>query len=85
LLGRPAETAQPQISTQARSVAQDPRVAVLPHQGHSARPGVLRNLMVMQAPCVVPAASNDEVAELFQAGQQLHAIAVVEAGRPLAL
>ena len=60
-------------------------MAVLPHQGHSARPGVLRNLMVMQAPCVVPAASNDEVAELFQAGQQLHAIAVVEAGRPLAL
>ncbi|KAI5935455.1 Voltage-dependent N-type calcium channel subunit alpha-1B [Manis javanica] len=41
--------------------------------------------MVMQAPCAVPAASNDEVAELFQAGQQLHAIAVVEAGRPLAL
>ncbi len=77
LLGRPAEAAQPQISPQALSVAQDPRVAVLPHQGHSARPGVLRNLMVMQAPCVAPAASNDEVG-VFQ-GAELHAIAVVEA------
>ena len=85
LLGRPCEMAQQQVLAQALDVVQDPRVAVLPHQGHSARPGVLRNLLVMQAPCVAPSTSNDEVASLFKAQQQLHAIAVVEGVRPLAL
>ena len=64
---------------------QDRRVAVLPHLGQQARPGILRNMLLIQAPTVTPDTRNDEVGELFQAHADLHALAVVDGTRPVAL
>ncbi|CAN7599779.1 phosphodiesterase [Acidovorax sp. LjRoot118] len=85
VLGRPARTPREAIDGPALDVLQDRRVAVLPHLGQTARPGILRSLMVVQAPTVTPATSNDEVAALLQERVDLHALAVVDGTRPVAL
>lgn len=85
LLGRPDRSARQDILPAALEVLQDRRVAVLPHLSQQARPGVLRSVAVTQAPAVEPRTSNDAVATLFQEHQQLHALAVVEEERPVAL
>ena len=69
----------------ALEVMQDRRVAVLPHLGQTARPGILRSLLVVQAPTASPATSNDAVAAIFHQHTDLHALAVVDGTRPVAL
>jgi len=86
LLGRPAQAPREAIEAPALEVMHDRRVAVLPHLGQGARPGILRNLLVVQAPTATPASSNDAVAALFKEHPLLHALAVVDgAQRPMAL
>ena len=85
LLGRPALTARPALDGPALEVMQDRRVAVLPHLTQSARPGILRGLQVVQAPTATPDTPNDAVAQLFMQHPELHAMAVVEDERPVAL
>ena len=86
LLGRPAQAPREVIEAAALEVMHDRRVAVLPHLGQSARPGILRSLLVVQAPTATPESSNDSVAALFKEHPQLHALAVVDgASRPVAL
>jgi len=69
----------------ALEVMQDRRVAVLPHLGQTARPGILRSLLVVQAPTASPATSNDAVAVIFHQHTDLHALAVVDGTQPVAL
>ena len=85
LLGRPAAVPRDSVERLAQEVMQDRRVAVLPHLGQTARPGILRSLMVVQAPCASPGTSNDAVATLFHQHPDLHALPVVEGTRPVAL
>ncbi|WP_069103500.1 phosphodiesterase [Acidovorax sp. RAC01] len=85
LLGRPAAQPRKAVQPEALEVMQDRRVAVLPHLGQTARPGILRSLLVMQAPTASPATSNDAVAAMFRQSTQLHALAVVDGTRPVAL
>ncbi|HQQ70976.1 MAG TPA: phosphodiesterase [Alicycliphilus sp.] len=85
LLGRPAAAARQAIEPPALAVLRDRRVAVLPHSGQHVRPGILRNLLMLQAPTVTPQTSNDSVAALFRTHTALHAIAVLENARPVAL
>ncbi len=85
LLGRPAPAPRDAIGGEARAVMQDRRVAVLPHLGQQARPGILRNMLLIQAPTVTPQTRNDDVGEMFQAHADLHALAVVDGTRPVAL
>jgi len=85
LLGRPARLPFESIEPAALQALRDRRVAVLPHQGQHARPGILRNLLVLQAPTVEPDTPNDEVAQLFKTHAELHAVAVLEGTRPVAL
>lgn len=84
-IGRPAEGVLPSIHPQAQAVLADPRVAVMPERGHLSRQGQLRHLTLIHAPCVTPSSCNDEVAHILQGRPELHALAVVEAGRPLAI
>lgn len=84
-IGRPAAAVLPSILAQAQAVLSDARVAVMPERGHLSRQGQLRHLSLIHAPCVSPLACNDEVAVILQARPELHAIAVVEADRPLAI
>lgn len=85
LLGRPARLPRAEIEPVALAALTDRRVAVLPHQAHNVRPGILRNLLVVHAPTVTPDTPNDHVAGLFKAHADLHALAVLEDERPVAL
>lgn len=85
LLGRPAVAPRAAVEAEAQAVIHDRRVAVLPHLGQTARPGILRSLLVVQAPTATPATTNDAVAALFQEHPSLHALAVVDRERPVAL
>ena len=84
-LGRPGLQVQPQILPAATSVLQDSRVAVMPEPRYIARLGQLRHLSLIHAPALRRGACNDEVAALFQAHPELHALAVVDEERPLAI
>ncbi|MFN4003408.1 MAG: GGDEF domain-containing protein [Hylemonella sp.] len=88
LLGRPAPMVQEQVPVGALQVLRDSRVAVMPEPRYVSRMGQLRHLRhlsVIHAPTVGPRTTNDEVAALFQAHPELHAVAVVEGERPLAI
>ncbi len=85
LLGRPALHARDAVDGPALEVLHDRRVAVLPHLGQMARPSILRSLLVVQAPPVAPSTSNDAVATMFHERAELHALAVVDGTRPVAL
>ncbi len=72
------------IEPPALSVLGTAHVAVL-RTAASPVAGILRNLLMAQAPTVTPCTSNDAVAELFRTHGDLHAIAVLEGERPVAL
>jgi len=63
----------------------DRRVAVLPHPQKVAATEALRNLEVIQAPVARLSTTNNEVAEWFLQDADLHAVAVVDDERPVAL
>jgi len=85
LLGRPEPTPQTTVLAQASAVMDDPRVAVMPQMQHTARPGIMRTVTVIPAPTATPDTCNDQVAELFQQHPDLHALAVLDQGKPVAL
>lgn len=85
LLGRPTQAVQREVPSGASSVLLDSRVAVMPEPRYVSRLGQLRHLSVIHAPVLTPDASNDMVAEVFRAHPDLHALAVVEQERPLAI
>jgi len=85
LLGRPGTTVQDLVSADALQVLHDHRVAVMPEPRYVSRMGQLRHLSIVHAPTVGPHTTNDQVAALFQAHPELHALAVVADERPLAI
>ena len=85
LLGRPELMVRKSVEALALAVMQDSRVSVLPQLQQTARPGVLRHLPVIHAPAADLHTSNNELAELFKQRPDLHAIAVVDQGRPVAV
>lgn len=84
-LGRPHAELAAEIPAAALAVVKGSRVAVMPHAQQQTRPGVLRSLTVIQAPGLSPRTTNDEVAQEFQRHTELHALAVVDEGQPVAL
>jgi diguanylate cyclase (GGDEF)-like protein len=85
LIGRPLAEVFPAIRAQAVEVLQDSRVAVMPEQRQISRLGHLRNLTLIHAPCVSLATTNNEVATIFHARPELHAIAIVGDERPVGI
>jgi GGDEF domain-containing protein len=63
----------------------DRRVAVLPEARRPLRTAQLRSVNEINAPAASKSTSNDQVAEVFLGDPELHAIAVVEEGKPLAI
>lgn len=84
-IGRPAGAVRPAIRAEAVEVLQDSRVAVMPERRQVSRLGHLRHLTLIHAPCVGRGTSNDEVAAIFLARPELHALAVVDEIRPIAI
>lgn len=84
-IGRPSTEVLPNIQYKAIQVLHDSRVAVMPEQQQVSRLGHLRNLSLIHAPCVGPTMSNNEVATIFLARPELHAMAIVVNSRPVAI
>lgn len=84
-LGRPAPAPRSQIEQVALDVIQDRTVAVFPELRRAPSLGVLDRLSVIEAPVVTVATSNNALAQVFFHHPQLHAIAVVDGDRPVAI
>ena len=85
LFGHPAPALQPLLPEAAAAAIRDTRIAVMPHASQPLQPNVLRNLSVIQAPALNPQTPIDEVSAIFQKHPELHALAVVDQGWPVAL
>ncbi|MDV6344381.1 GGDEF domain-containing protein [Nitrosomonas sp. Is37] len=85
LLGYPTSVPARTITAESAKILKDKQIAVLPHLQQNARPNILRGLKVIKARAVSPDAPNSEVESLFQACPDLHAVAVVEDERPIAM
>lgn len=81
LLGRPAPLPREQIEVKALEVMRDRRVAVYPELRRASHTGHLSRLAVLEAPAVGLATSNNELAALFSAHTDLHAVAVIDGSR----
>ncbi len=85
LLGRPARLPREEIDEAARKVIRDRTVSVFPEPQRAPSAGSLSRLAVMQAPSVSLSTTNDQLARVLFNHPKLHAIAVVDAGRPVAI
>ncbi len=86
LIGHPAPMPVREPASEARRALSALSVSVLPTRRSpvTQRPTQVGHLMI-EAPFVVPAQTNEEVMALFVAHPELHAIAVVQQGRPIGL
>ena len=85
LLGRPAPDPLLQIEPEASGILRDRRVAVFPEFDKISQQGHLRLMSVIDAPVAGVETSNDALAQILLAMPLLHAVAVVDAGRPVGL
>ncbi len=84
-LGRPEPEPREEPLAQALEVMRDRRVAVMPQSGRAVQAGFLRGVSVVSAPTLSQGNSNDDAAALFHARPELHALAVVDGQRPVAI
>ena len=84
-LGRPAPAPREQIEAAALGVMRDRRVAVLPELRRASDAGHIQRIAVVQAPSVESSSTNDDLAALFLANTDLHAVAVVDGTRPVGI
>ncbi len=85
LLGRPAPQPRKHVEPVALAVMQDRRVAVYPELRRASHTGHINRIAVVEAPAVAVCATNDELATLFLAHTDLHAVAVVDGSRPVGI
>jgi diguanylate cyclase (GGDEF)-like protein len=74
-----------EIDRSALELLQDRRVAVFPELGKLAQGGHLLRIAVIDAPAIGTTTSNEALAALFGKHRGLHAMAVVDQGRPVAI
>ena len=84
-LGRPAPAPREQIEAPALAALQDRTVAVFPELERISRGGHLRGVSVMQAPVANLQTTIDGMATIFMKHPDLHAAAVVDDSRPIAI
>jgi len=85
LLARPAPQPREKIDADARGILLDRRVAVFPELGKTSQGGHWLRVSVVDAPVATVSTTNNELAQFFMQQQELHAVAVIEAGRPIAI
>lgn len=85
LLGHPDAEPRTAILPQASELLNDNRLAVFPELSRIVQRNSIRLMPVVEAPQATPFTSNDELAQIFLAHPDLHALAVVDAGRPVAI
>ena len=87
LLGRPQAAPREALEADVQETLQRESIALLPPRlpGRAGSQNVLRRLQVLQAPPVGLTTTNNELAAIFQRRTELHAVAVVAEGRPVAV
>jgi diguanylate cyclase (GGDEF)-like protein len=85
LLGRPAHLPRIQIEPKARLTLRDRTVSVFPEMRRAPSVGSISRLAVIKAPTVSLKATNDELARVFFKNPKLHALAVVDELKPVAI
>jgi diguanylate cyclase (GGDEF)-like protein len=81
-LGYPDRTPAKFVSVAVQRVVSEQQVTVFPELSRATGSGQIRNLAITLAPTVQESDSNDTVANLFLADENLHALAVVDGRRP---
>jgi diguanylate cyclase (GGDEF)-like protein len=84
-LGRPARLPHEQIDAAAMTVIRDRTVAVFPELRRAPSAGSLSRFTMIQAPTCDLSTTNDQLARLLFNHPKLHAIAVVDGARPVAI
>lgn len=84
-LGHPNPMPVQYLGVDARRVLGERQIAVFPELSRAVPHGQLRNLALIHAPTVTFDMSNDELAVCFAEWPTLHAVAVLEGGKPVAL
>ncbi len=86
LLGRPNAQPSRVVAPAARDAIRAPHIAAFPGATRSVRPaGTIAGKMLVPAPALPRDATSNDVLELFNRMPDLHAVALVERGRPVAL
>jgi EAL domain-containing protein (putative c-di-GMP-specific phosphodiesterase class I)/GGDEF domain-containing protein len=84
-LGHPDRTPLKYLGVDAQRILRERQVAVFPELTRATPGGHLRSLSLVLAPTVTENTTNDELAALFFASPILHAIALLDGERPLAI
>ncbi|MBB6189349.1 GGDEF domain-containing protein [Rhodanobacter sp. MP7CTX1] len=86
LLGRPSPTLTASVTAEALEAIREHALSVPPRpRGPVAHRPMHAGHLIIHAPTVTQAQSNDDVAAIFAREPSLHAIAVVDVGRPIGL
>ncbi|MGU7813942.1 EAL domain-containing protein [Burkholderia sp. AW49-1] len=86
LLGRPDAQPSPVVAPAARDAIRAPHIAVFPGATRTVRPAsTIAAKMLVPAPALPRDATSNDVLDLFNRMPGLHAVALVECGRPVAL
>jgi diguanylate cyclase (GGDEF)-like protein len=83
--GRPDAEPLCKLADQATAVLDEAEITVFPQQGKASPEGFLTKLSILNAPTVTAQTTNDDVATIFLAHPELHALAVLEGDRPVAI
>ena len=89
LIGRPSTRPPCSLPEEARRALQTQQIAVFPEVPHltpsTASAGIVSAKMLVHAPPVPLGATNDEVSLIFSRHSELHALAIIQNDRPIAL
>jgi EAL domain-containing protein (putative c-di-GMP-specific phosphodiesterase class I)/GGDEF domain-containing protein len=83
--GRPAAQPSAIIPAAAQAVLAAREIAVFPESRRASQFAPKAGQLLIDAPAVTAASSNQELLELFKLNPQLHAVAVLDQGRPIGL
>ena len=84
-LGHPNTAPLQYLGTDAHRVLAERQIVVFPELSRATPNGQLRNLALVQAPTVTAKTTNDELATCFLKWPHLHAVALLDQEKPVAL
>ena len=84
-LGHPNTAPVQYVDVDARRILGERQIVVFPQLGRATPNGQLRNLSMVRAPTVTAETSNDDLAACFAQWPDIHAVAMLSQGKPVAL
>jgi len=83
--GHPESQPLLEVGGEVTDLLQDGPIAVYPESAQQASSWQISGLNILKAPTVTPQTTNNEIASIFEHEPNLHAVAVLDAGRPVAI